>query len=351
MHTTLFLGLFICLILPLLSCASTSIEKKPHHLQNGFINPEVKNHLGFWDFIQWQWNRPKQKNPEDYRFPLFTLSKKQLIDFPKPSITWIGHATFYIQTKNFSFLTDPHFSNRASPVSWAGPKRVVPPPIQIEDLPQLDFVLISHSHYDHLDFESIKRISTTFPQVRIYVGLNLKKWFNRHFPNLNIIELDWWEKSSLNNAIITATPIQHWSKRSLWDTNKTLWCGYHVQIDELTLFFAGDTGYSKQFKKIAHRLAPIQVALLPIGAYSPRWFMKNHHINPEEALQIHKDLKTKHSIAMHWGTFILSDEPLDEPPEVLNTLLKNNETISFTVLSHGQSLHFNSNNNLNLISH
>ncbi len=277
--------------------------------------------------------------------PNFTLMEQ-----PKAQLqaTWLGHSSFYVQLHGKSFLTDPVLSSRASPLFFGDPKRLVPTPIQIKDLPQIDYVLISHNHYDHLDLQTIKQIG----QGPTYlVPLGLKHWFiNIGIQSEKIIEFDWWDTLSIEGIEITATPCQHWSARGLTDRNKSLWCSWHVASEalatkkttpNLSFWFAGDTGYNDiQFKEIGETFKGIDLALIPIGAYAPRWFMKQQHINPEEAIQIHKDILARKSIGMHWGTFQLTAEPIMEPVERLKLAVQKGEigAKEFLTLAIGETL-------------
>lgn len=231
-------------------------------------------------------------------------------------VTWIGHSTFLLQVDGLNILTDPIFSTRASPVSFAGPKRTTPPAITVSQLPPIDIVLISHSHYDHLDKPSVNALQSRQPDnpPHYYVPLGLKDWFNE-LGIAQVTELDWWDQAKVGNATVHAVPVQHWSSRSPFDRNKTLWAGFVIDSPALRTLFVGDSGYSGDFKNIAQRLGKVDLALVPIGAYDPRWFMKSAHMNPEEALQVVQDVGAKRAIGMHWGTFALTDEPMAEPGE------------------------------------
>ncbi|WP_051986692.1 MBL fold metallo-hydrolase [Pseudidiomarina atlantica] len=230
---------------------------------------------------------------------------------PQPQITWLGHATFLLQYRGLNILTDPIFSDRASPLSFAGPERLQAPPTQIAELPSIDYVVISHNHYDHLDTATIRALGS---DVIYLVPLGLTPWFTElGIPATKVREFDWWDERSFGTLRVTATPSQHWSARSLWDKNDTLWASWHLAIGDWQVWFAGDTGYNdKQFKEIGQRFPKIDDALLPIGAYLPRWFMQPQHINPEEALRMHRDAGAQRSYAMHWGTYQLAAESLNQ---------------------------------------
>jgi L-ascorbate metabolism protein UlaG (beta-lactamase superfamily) len=200
-------------------------------------------------------------------------------------------------------------------------------------------VVISHDHYDSLDEQTIVKLHQREGggKTQFFVPLGLKSWFEG-LGIERVIELDWWDRHEEADLKITAVPLQHWSKRGLFSRNKTLWAGWVIQANDFRFFFAGDTGYAPHFKEIGRKLGPFDLSAIPIGAYEPRWFMRNHHINPEEALQIHLDLRSKKSVAIHWGTFILTDEPLDEPPRRLEEARRENgrPEEEFLILKHGE---------------
>jgi N-acyl-phosphatidylethanolamine-hydrolysing phospholipase D len=255
------------------------------------------------------------------------LPGQPVIDSPRASAgtlaaTWIGHATVLLQIGTVNVLTDPMWSDRASPVTFAGPHRIVPPGVPFEALPSLDLVLISHNHYDHLDRRTVNRIVDRFPDVVWAVPSGLGSWLARRGAR-NVLERQWWEEGAIGDVRIHCTPARHFSARTPWDRNRTLWCSWLVQAPSGSVFFAGDTAYHPEFATIAERHAPFDLVLVPIGAYEPRWFMRAVHMNPEDALQAYRDIASAHErmshvapplLAIHWGTFKLTDEPLDEPP-------------------------------------
>jgi L-ascorbate metabolism protein UlaG (beta-lactamase superfamily) len=236
-------------------------------------------------------------------------------------------------------LTDPHFTERASPFGFAGPKRLVPPLPAMRDLPHIDAVVVSHNHYDHLDEGSVRHLAAQAGgSPRFFVPLGLKAWFAGKGIH-DVVELDWWQAVEHGGVTFTLAPVQHWSARTPWDRNQTLWGGWRVEQPGFSFFFCGDTGYSEDFNDIRRRLGPVDLAAIPIGAYEPRWFMQVMHVNPEEAVKIHHDLGAVQSIAMHWGTFILTDEPIDEPPHRLATALRDAAIPHerFWLMKHGET--------------
>lgn len=321
---------------------------KPHRAREGFRNNyQTVKPSGLW---KWQWERlvqglPKPAPPGGWNFPLVHPDVAFLkVNRSEPTLTWIGHATVLLQLGGKNILTDPHFGERASPLSFAGPKRETPPPMLLTDLPHIDLVVISHNHYDHLDLGTVKALARQAGgSPRFYVPLGLAPWFHSMGID-NVVELDWWEARDEGDLKIHCVPVQHWSKRGLFDRNQTLWGGWVIEArgsaKPFRFFFAGDTGYSKDFRDIAEKFGGFDLAALPIGAYAPRWFMQKQHIDPFEAVQIHQDLKARRSIAVHWGTFVLSDEPLDEPPKKLRAALKvaGIAEDQFLVLKHGETL-------------
>ncbi|HXT30102.1 MAG TPA: MBL fold metallo-hydrolase [Vicinamibacterales bacterium] len=228
------------------------------------------------------------------------------------ALTFIGHSTFLVRTASLTFITDPVFTSHAGPFGVLGPRRVRSPGLPFASLPPVDIVLVSHNHYDHLQHSSLRHFQRSASYVAPlgvgpYLGLRTSR----------IHELDWWQTVQIGGAAITAVPAQHFSARTPWDRNRTLWCGFVVEVDGLTIYFAGDTGYATHFAEAGGRWPRIDLALLPIGAYEPRWFMVYAHMNPEEAVRAHLDLHAGASVGMHFGTFQLTDEAIDEPLRAL----------------------------------
>ena len=299
-----------------------SMEKKPyHHLPDGtFRNPE---------------GSPKRDSNVKWSYKIFNAERKKIkIDFPKDHIVprdkvlkdlhqnkdsdyivWIGHATFLIKLGDTTIITDPVFSKNTGPLTF-GPKRYVDPAIKLDEVPKTDLLLLTHNHYDHLDASAIRN----FPHknTKVLLPLKLSKYFKR-FKDVN--ELDWYDEIQVNKDIkVTLLPAVHWSKRSLWDTNKTLWGNFLIEYKGKKILFASDTGYGNIYKELGNKYGPIDVTFINIGAYNfyPMMPVKDksiYHTNPEEALQIGKDLNSQKVVGMHWGTVVLSLEPIMEPPK------------------------------------
>jgi L-ascorbate metabolism protein UlaG (beta-lactamase superfamily) len=230
-------------------------------------------------------------------------------------ITFIGHSTLLIQTPSGNILTDPMYSQRAGPLNLFGPRRIRQPAVRFEDLPPISLVAVSHNHYDHCDLTTLRRLAARFdPIVATPIG---NGGLVRSAGIRRVEQLDWWQSVELAGASITVTPAHHFSARGLFDRNRALWGGFLFAFHEIRILFAGDTAYGTFFREIARRLGPIDLALLPIGAYEPRWFMHSVHMDPGEAVQAHVDLGASRSIGMHFGTFQLTTEGLDAPLRAL----------------------------------
>ncbi len=226
-------------------------------------------------------------------------------------VTFVGHATFLIQVGAISLLTDPVYAERASPVSFAGPRRVRAPGVRFDDLPAISLVLVSHNHYDHCDLGTLLALDRRFhPQLVAPIGNGR---LLRSAGIGRVEEIDWWQRASAAPLPVTLTPAQHFSSRNMFDRNRGLWGGFLIEAAGRRILFAADSGYGAHFREIAARLGPIDLALLPIGAYEPRWFMQDIHMNPAEAVRAHLDLGARQSVAMHFGTFQLTPEGIDEP--------------------------------------
>ena len=259
--------------------------------------------------VRWALTRQRERWPDRVDDPAFPPPIRAAAG--QIAVTFIGHATFLVQLGGLAFLLDPVWSQRASPVRWAGPKRVRAPGQPLAALPGVDALLVSHCHYDHMDLPTLRDVQDRW-QPPAVTGLGNA----RHLAKAGIAaahELDWWQTVTVGAARITYVPAQHFSARTPFDRNRALWGGFVIEAGGHTLFFAGDTGYAGHFTEIARRFPRIDVALLPIGAYEPRWFMQIHHMNPDEAVRAHRDLNPRLSIGMHHGTFQLTDEAIDAP--------------------------------------
>jgi L-ascorbate metabolism protein UlaG (beta-lactamase superfamily) len=279
------------------------------------------------DLLRWQWNRWREGLPREpaggYRLAVAEADPGFLRrNRSEATVTWIGHSTVLVQWGGLNILTDPQFSERASPFSFLGPRRYLPPVPRLEQLPHIDAVLISHNHYDHLDRRSVLQLHRQAGgPPRFFVPCAIKRWFTRQGIH-QVSEMNWWDEEIFGGLQFHCVPVHHWSARTSFDRNRTLWSGWVVRSAERQFFFAGDTGYSPDFREIGRRLGAMDLALIPIGHYEPRWFMGPQHVDPQESIQIAKDVEARVALAIHWGTFPLSDEPLDEPPRRLRAELE-----------------------------
>jgi N-acyl-phosphatidylethanolamine-hydrolysing phospholipase D len=268
-------------------------------------------------FLRWQWQRIRYGVPATPPASSFPLAEPN-IAVPRAAtnecrLTWLGHASFLLQLHGLNVLLDPVFSKRASPFARVGPARLVPAPLSAADLPPIDAVLISHDHYDHLDERSVRALHARFgADLKWITPLAYRAWFD----NLGVravAELDWWQSSRVGDLRVTATPAQHWTRRGRRSFER-LWCSFMIEAPNFSVFFGGDSGYCPAFAEIGERFGGSDIAMLPIGAYEPRWFMRAAHMNPEEAVQSFIDLRARTMVPMHWGTFRLTDEDMLEPP-------------------------------------
>jgi N-acyl-phosphatidylethanolamine-hydrolysing phospholipase D len=286
----------------------------PHGERGSFFTPWSSWRPSFWRLVRWRISRNPYEKGGSREIPRVSNDGSSLAHVENSaSITWVGHATFVVHDEGDVLLTDPHFGERA-----LIPRRIVPPGIPIESVPPDAFAVVSHNHYDHLDAYTVERLP---PSVKWYVPLGLGEWF-RERGRTHVTELDWWESAQHERWTLTCLPSQHWSRRFEQGVNESLWCSWLLDSGNHRYYFAGDTGYFHGFAEFGRRFTPIDVAMLPIGAYEPRWFMREQHMNPAEAYRAFLDLGAHMMLPMHWGTFDLTDEPADLPPGVLRQAVR-----------------------------
>jgi L-ascorbate metabolism protein UlaG (beta-lactamase superfamily) len=298
-----------------------------------FFNPGEASGRGFLDLIKWKMTSKAAVWPKHIAVPPRSLA-------PAPEkegvcATWIGHATFLLRTASCTMLTDPMFSEVAGPLSWLGARRAAPPALDLEAVPKVDVVLLSHDHYDHCDLPSLKHLAERDDPVvvaplghrSLLQGAGLRK----------IVELDWWQAEACRaDVAVTLVPARHWTRRRPFGTNKRLWGGFMVRMGGRLVYFAGDSGYERGlFADIGRRCGSPDLAFIPIGAYEPRWFMKDAHMNPAEAVRVHREVGARRTLAMHWGTFQLTDEAREQPVRDLEAA--RGATDDFRVLEIGES--------------
>ena len=314
-------------------------DRPPHHLSRGFRNLDPQYAYSITSRVGHVVGRPPapdrgrplelvRNNGAELRHPL-----------PAPALTWVGHSTFLVQLDGVNLLTDPHWGSRTSPVSFLGPRRLVPPGVRLEDLPSIHAVVISHDHYDHLDRQTVTRLARDH-RPTFFVPLGLKAWFQDTGID-DVVELDWWQSARVGRVTITCTPAQHSSGRSvtLTDQNRRLWSSWVVATPTRRFYFAGDTGYFGGFAEIGRRLGPFDVAALPIGGYSDYRDHHPNHVSPEESVRAFQDLGARLLVPMHWGTFELNREAYGEPPDrLLREAQRQGLEESVAVLSPGQTI-------------
>lgn len=323
------------------SCATPPAYRGPvsdHFDGERFINPGPVRHHSFGDFLRWMWER----EPGEWR--VVADAKPG----PKPPLhgtslraTFVNHSTLLLQTAELNILTDPIWSERASPVGWAGPKRVRPPGIRFEELPPIDLVLISHNHYDHMDLATLVRLKEQHDPLFV-VGLGNGVLLRREGIE-KVMELDWWQSLAITpTTTLNGVPARHFSHRWLGDRDQRLWLGYVIQAPEGAIYFAGDTGMGPHFAQIRDRFGPMRLSMIPIGAYKPRWFMSAVHTSPLEAVQAHKLLQSDYSIGIHFGTFRLADDAQYDPIENLAIALQQEQVSDeqFLLLGFGEGRSF-----------
>lgn len=281
-----------------------------------FYNPGMPRAEKSWiDLWRWRLGGGKVAWPERVVDPHGPLPVPGVPAAPgrdgEVASTFIGHATFLLRWRGLTVLTDPVWSDRCSPVSWAGPRRARPPAVAFDDLPPIDLVLLSHNHYDHLDLSTLRRLDA-HSRPLIVTGLGNRGFLAQHGLS-RVVELDWWQAHDIAGARVTFAPAVHWSNRGGYGRNATLWGAFMVEAGGTRVYFGGDTGYGPHFAETHRRLGAPDLALLPIGAYEPRWFMKSMHMNPAEAVQAHRDLQARRSLGLHFGTWQLTDEGIEAP--------------------------------------
>jgi N-acyl-phosphatidylethanolamine-hydrolysing phospholipase D len=312
-------------VLALASCSHVNPYYNPakaHHRPNGFNNNFIDNQAidGGSNFLKWQWERLRNGLPP--QDPSRVASKPVDIAYLKAnrrdaSVTWLGHSTALWQLGGLNILTDPHFHERASPVRFAGPKRLTALSVALKELPRIDVVLISHNHYDHLDLPTVLDLQDQAGGPPLFVvPLGIDLWLKAQGIT-RTQALDWWDTHELQGVKLTLTPVQHWTSRTPFDRHAVLWGGFAAQAqvagEAFSMFYTGDTGYSKDFAEIGQRFGGFDFAQIAVGCYLPRWFMQQQHVNEDEAVQIHKDVKSRFSLGVHWGSFRLCDDPIESP--------------------------------------
>lgn len=302
----------------------------PHFDGQRFYNPDGPQAPGFLDVIRWKLTSRPEPSPAFIDDVEQTIPPAR-IEGDELRITLVNHSTVLLQQRSCNILTDPIWSERVSPVSWIGPRRHRKPGVNQEHLPPIDAVLISHNHYDHLDLPTLRQLAAD-KHPPFIVPSRVPTLLR--FANIGPIqELDWGESLSLPSFTVHCVPAQHFSARGILDRNKSLWCGYIIESQDRLIYFAGDTGFGGHFRQIREIFGPPLVALLPIGAYEPRWFMSPVHIAPDEAVKAHDILGAKTSIAIHHGTFQLADDGIETPKKELLSYTTNK---SFLVLNNGE---------------
>jgi L-ascorbate metabolism protein UlaG (beta-lactamase superfamily) len=295
-----------------------------------FYNPDAPQARGFLDGLRWKLTSRPEPSPR------FISDVEQSIPVPRVEgaglrTTLVNHSTVLLQQRGSNILTDPIWSERAGPLSWIGPRRRRKPGVSWEDLPCIDVVLISHNHYDHLDLPTLRRLAARGDSAFIVPARVARLLRSENIAPTH--ELDWGESLSLPPITIHCVPAQHFSARGIFDRNMTLWCGYVIECQERLVYFAGDTGFGPHFAQIREKFGSPRLALLPIGAYEPRWFLSPIHMAPDEAVRAHEILAAQTSIAIHHGTFQLTDEGIDTPKKQLLACARDER---FLVLNNGQ---------------
>lgn len=327
-HITLILCLFN-------ACTMNRYQKSKNYKNGKFINSQKIKSKSFFSFMKMRMSTKWNDWPDFVDINVGDAPDKKVED--KVKFTLINHSTVLIQLNGLNILSDPIYSERCSPVQFAGPKRVHKPGIKFNDLPPIDIIIISHDHYDHLDLDTIDNLIKR-DNPKIYMGLGVAK----HIDGGDKIELDWWDSSKYSNDLnVNFVEVQHFSGRTLFDRNESLWGGFVLEFNNKKIYFGGDSGYGPHYTKTFQKFGSMDYAFLPIGAYAPRSFMKPMHMNPEEAVMAHNDLVSKHSFGIHYGTFQLTAEKREEPILMLKKHRKNiNPNSSFDILDWGKTISF-----------
>lgn len=323
-----------------------------HRPTGGFRNPwPASTPAGFGKILRWiAWERlkgPRVAQPDraSFRTAASAIIRPRTVAGAL-SVTWIGHSTSMIQIDGSNVLTDPIWGERASPLSFAGPRRWVPPAVPFDELPPIDVVVLSHDHYDHLDESTVRAVVAAHPSATWCVPLGIARWLRARRVK-RIFELDWWQKVRIRDLDVACTPARHFSGRRAFSRDDTLWASWCLTGSARRVYFGGDTAYHPEFRRIALTYGPFDVVLLPVGAYNPRWIMQMVHMDPDEAIQAWRDIaealpsaEPPVFIPIHWGTFKLTDEPMDEPPRRLTMqwLRAQLPPGALRVLAHGETL-------------
>ena len=314
-----------------------------------FLNPSGTD-VRVEGLARWTFQRLRDRLPRPPRSPLATIAPDLAFlhaNRSVPSLTWIGHASLLLQVGGKNILIDPVFSRRASPVSFVGPKRHQPPGLSVEQLPAIDALLISHNHYDHLDRPSVRAVHVRQPAAPFsFVPSGVDTWFARNVQGANARGLLWGEHARIptDNGDIELhfLPVQHWSSRSAFRRNDTPWGSWAIVHPSFRFWYSGDLGYSTDPANIGAQFGRFDFAAIGIGAYEPRWFMRTQHVNPDEAVQVMLDVRAAGAIGIHWGTFPLADDSLDQAPRELAAAVaaRGLPPDRFTVLRHGETRRF-----------
>ena len=309
---------------------TNGLEFPKHFDGKRFYNPNAPQAPGFLHGLRWKLTTRPEPAPK-FISDVEPSIPPQTVDGDGLRITLVNHSTVLLQQRGFNILTDPIWSERASPFSWIGPHRRRAPGVRLENLPRIDAVLISHNHFDHMDLPTLRQLAAQGNPAFILPARAGRPLRSENFGPVH--ELDWGESFSVPNFTVHCVPALHFSARGIFDRNKTLWCGYVIESPQRIIYFAGDTAFGPHFAQIREKFGSLHLALLPIGAYEPRWFMSPVHMSPGDAVKAHEILAPKASIAIHHGTFRLADDGLDTPREELLACRPND---SFIILKNGQ---------------